>query len=109
MALTKINHKSSSINHVNFKVVYKSHYNKISIITKCKKLLRLCPNLITLSNKCVTFLSLFVDKNELLIPKLSKVRLTLNFEEIELIETLAKNYANSLKSVLFEVCSPFRH
>jgi hypothetical protein len=73
-------------------------------ITKYKKLLRLCPNLIALGNGYVTYLSLFIDKNELLIPKLSKVAIRLLSEDFQLIETFAKNYGNSLKSITFENC-----
>jgi hypothetical protein len=47
-------------------------------------------------------LSLFVDSNQLLIPKLTKLKTTLQSKDIELIQTFAKNYGNSLKSVLFE-------
>jgi hypothetical protein len=72
-------------------------------IRKYKKLLRLCPNLIALGNAYVTYLSVFVDKNELLIPKLSKVHIKLRSQDFGLIETFAKNYGNSLKSVTFEV------
>jgi hypothetical protein len=73
-------------------------------ITKCKKLLRLCPNLITFGDRYVTHLSLFVDKNEPLIPKLSEVVIRLRSQGIQLIETFAKNYGNSVKSVLFDAC-----
>jgi hypothetical protein len=47
-------------------------------------------------------LSLFVDSNQLLIPKLTKLKTKLQSKDIQLIQTFAKNYGNSLKSVLFE-------
>jgi hypothetical protein len=60
-------------------------------IIKYKKLLSLCPNLIAFGKRLSTHLSLFVDSNELLIPKL--------------FETFAKNYGNSLKSISIQVRS----
>jgi hypothetical protein len=68
-------------------------------IIKYKKLLSLCPNLITLSKGFLTDLSLFVDSNQLLIPKLSSIRTTVQSKDIQLFERFTKNYANSLKSI----------
>jgi hypothetical protein len=68
-------------------------------IIKHKKLLRLCPNLITLSKEFLTDLSLFVDRNELLIPKLSSIVTKVYSKDIQLFERFTKNYANSLKSI----------
>jgi hypothetical protein len=46
-----------------------------------------------------TQFSNFVDKNELLFPKLTKLEMRLESEEDEeLIETFADNYKNSFKS-----------
>jgi hypothetical protein len=77
-----------------------NHINNIDCndINKYNQLLRLCPNLIALKGD----LSLFVDSNQLLIPKLTKLKTKLQSKDIELIQTFAKNYGNSLKSVLFE-------
>jgi hypothetical protein len=69
-------------------------YKKINI-NKYKKLLRLSPNLVSFGDKYSTDFSLFVDKNELLVPKLSKV---LTEEDIQVIKTLVNNCKNSLKS-----------
>jgi hypothetical protein len=70
-------------------------------INKYKKLLRLCPNLIAFSDKCLVDLSLFIDKNELLVTKLSKVNIKIESKNIALIETFVKSYKNNLKSVSF--------
>jgi hypothetical protein len=70
-------------------------------INKYKKLLRLCPNLISLSDEYLADLSLFIDKNELLVTKLSKVNVKIKSKNIELVETFVKNYKNYLKSVSF--------
>jgi hypothetical protein len=67
-------------------------------INKYKKLLRLCHNFIELKGD----LSLFVDSNELLVPKLTNLKTRLQSKDIQLIETFAKNYGNSLKSLLFD-------
>ncbi len=69
---------------------------KQSIIKKYKKLLRLSPNLVSFGDKFGTDLSLFVDKNELLVPKLSKVKI--REVDIQVIKTLVNNYKNSLKT-----------
>jgi hypothetical protein len=67
-------------------------------INKYKKLLRLCPNLIALKGD----LSLFVDSNESLVPKLTNFETRVQSKDVQLIETFAKNYGNSLKNVLFD-------
>jgi hypothetical protein len=68
-------------------------------INKYKKLLRLCPNLISFGDRYYTNLAFFVDKNELLVPKLTKILTGVHSENIELFETFAKNYGNSLKNI----------
>jgi hypothetical protein len=78
------------------------NYENTDNIRKCKKLLRLCPNLNTFGDRYDTHLSLLVDKNEVLIPKLSEVVIALRSQDIELIETFTKNYGNSLKSVFID-------
>jgi hypothetical protein len=70
-------------------------------IDKYKKLLRLCPNLVSFGDKYLTDLSLFVDSNELLVPKLTSISTEVQSEDIQLIECFAKTYGNSLKSVSF--------
>ncbi len=59
---------------------------------KYKKLLRLTPNLVSFGDESAIHLSLFVDKNELLVPKLSKM-ITAE-EDIQVIKTLVNNYKN---------------
>jgi hypothetical protein len=87
------------LREINFVNPYKYHY-KTDDINKYKKLLRLCPNLVSLGDKYIFDLSLFVDSNELLMPKLSRIATKVESKNIELFETFAKNYGNSLKKVL---------
>jgi hypothetical protein len=82
------------LREINFINVYKTDINKY------KKLLRLCPNLVSLGDKYIVDLSLFVDSNELLVPKLSRISAEVQSKSIQLFETFAKNYENSLKKVL---------
>ncbi len=63
--------------------------------------MRLCPNLVSFGDKYLTDLSLFVDSNELLVPKLTSISIDVQSEDIQLIECFAKTYGNSLKSVSF--------
>jgi hypothetical protein len=79
-----------------------SEYN----INKYAKLLRLCPNLVAFGERSFTHLSLFVDSNELLVPKLSSIGFDsqLDSQNIQLFETFAQNYKNSLKSVSISAC-----
>jgi hypothetical protein len=79
-----------------------SAYGSNDNIRKSKKLLRFCPNLITFGDRYVNLLSLFVDENELLVPKLTSISTEVLSKDIQLMKTLAKNYGNSLKSVSFE-------
>jgi hypothetical protein len=79
-----------------------SAYGSNDNIRKSKKLLRFCPNLITFGDRYVNLLSLFVDKNELLVPKLTSISTEVLSKDIHLMKNLAKNYGNSLKSVSFE-------
>jgi hypothetical protein len=53
-------------------------------INKYKKILRLCPNLISFSDEYLADLSLFIDKNELLVTKLSKVNIKTKSKDIAL-------------------------
>jgi hypothetical protein len=79
-------------------------------IIKYAKLLRLCPNLVSLGDKYSTHLSLFVDSNELLLPKLIKVKTTVQSKgDIKLFETFAKTYANSLKNISLQTESNLIH
>jgi hypothetical protein len=55
-----------------------------------------------LGDRYSTCLSVFVDTNELLVPKLSRVQILVQSKDIQLIKTFAKNYGNSLKSVSLE-------
>jgi hypothetical protein len=73
--------------------------HKTDDINKYKKLLKLCPNLVSFGQRFLTDLSVFVDSNELLIPKLSSIRTTVQTKDIQLFETFAENYRNSLKNV----------
>jgi hypothetical protein len=73
-------------------------------INKYKKLLRLCPNLVVFGERSFTDLSLFVDNNELLVPKLESIGFQINSQNIQLFETFAQNYKNCLKSVSISAC-----
>jgi hypothetical protein len=80
------------LREINFINAYKT-----DDINKYKKLLRLCPNLVSLGDKYIVDLSLFVDSNELLVPKLSRISTEVESKNIQLFENFAKNYENSLK------------
>jgi hypothetical protein len=82
------------LREISFNGDYESNDNKI----KYKKLLRLCPNLVLVNGGYVKDLSLIVDNNELLVPKLSTIDTIVLSEDIELFETFAKSCGNSLKS-----------
>ncbi len=71
-------------------------YDKsVDTINKYKKLLRLCPNLVSIES----YLSYFVDENELLLTKLSKLKTIVESEDIKLLKTFVNNYKNSLTSI----------
>jgi hypothetical protein len=52
-----------------------------------------------MNDKNFTLLSLFVDSNQLLVPKLSTIETRLDSIDIQLFETFAKNCGNCLKSI----------
>ncbi len=62
------------------------------------------PNLVWLGDKNWIPLSQFVDSNELLIPKLTKIRIEVQLKDIQLFETFVKNDKNWLKSVSIDHC-----
>jgi hypothetical protein len=75
------------------------HYNKINnteFDSSFKRLFRLCPNLLSLMGVKLSYL---IDSNQVLVPKLSKLKLYYEETDRQLVDSFARNYRNTLKSL----------